>query len=50
MDKNLDGRYNFKEVGVGGRIILKLALRKQLRQSTRDSCKERYQRRKMRTL
>jgi hypothetical protein len=28
MDKNLKGSYNFKEVGVGGRIILKLALRK----------------------
>jgi len=28
LDKNLEGSYNFKEVGVGGRIILKLALRK----------------------
>jgi len=29
VDKNLEGNYNFKEVvGVGGRIILKLALRK----------------------
>ena len=30
MDKNLKGIYNFKDVGVGGRIILKLVLRKWL--------------------
>lgn len=28
VDKNLKGSYNFKDVRVGGRIILKLALRK----------------------